>query len=201
MNTTNQDSFKEDLRQMAQEIVAAGRELKERIGALVVEVIEKHQLELDQLSGVVEEIVNGAGAALEKLAPEERAKRLSETFAGLEAAFTAVLNATTDALKKHHRYADEELTKLTKHLEGLEDTLAQSISALGEQTESEMNSCLNELQEHAEKFLKHIRPPLEAALQAAKETPSVLAKEATAAAMTALADVLQSVNGLFGTKK
>ena len=147
-----------------------GANVRERVREATVDVIRRRKLGLDDMAGVVNEVMTGAVAGLDNAMPASRESVLRQVVDGLSDAWAAAASATGDAVaearRRGRRFAKNDLAETAHDLRQLEgrftDTLSTFADRLGGQVRTELRSVVERMRSAG----TEIRPAAQSAARA-----------------------------------
>jgi len=191
--------------QQAESIAAEGADVRDRVRRLVVDTVHTRRLELDQLSEVSQQVLEGAAKGVKDATGQQQESILQQVIDGLADSYGGAANATREALddatQRGKQFTQEDLDRALRNLRALDerfirtvtDTTGAGYRALSDQAQS--------LIDHARRATETIRPSIESAVRSAMAHPTQLGSEAAQAGVEATRQtagrLLNAVAGLL----
>ena len=176
-------------------ILQEGREVQERVQALLVKTIEERSIPFRELEVLVGDLVEACLEGVKSLAPDMQQERLQMAFGGLEDALKASLYSASKAIEeakgRGEKFAEEELKDTVNDLETLDKLLAETLAKVFSRGGEELAETVQTLQQHGRRIAEGVKPAITETLSALKESPIDSGRELTGKFAEALAGVLQ----------
>ncbi len=192
-------------REQAEQIARQGRNVRDRIRRLFVEVVEKQKLDFEQMQKTARQVVDGAADGVRRAVPDDPEGVLRDVVHGLAdglgTATEATRSAFSNALDKGQRFTREEVDKTVKGLQNLEKQFVETVSTAAREVSDQVKTQASDLTATAKQAIADVRPSIESALKAARQDPVKLASESVKAGVEASRQtaglLAQTVSGLL----
>lgn len=182
----------------AKKIAAEGKDVRQRVRALVSRVAADGKKTLREVGDEAGEILRGAGEGVRKTGQEHRGEVLGEVIDGVAEGLSTAAKATKMAIKeaesRGQRFAEEDLRRSLDDLRSLERTFVDTVQGLATSARDSVWEEAKGAASHARRAGEAMRPSIDEAIQAATEHPVKLAGEAASAGV---AVTRQAVGSLF----
>lgn len=191
--------------EQAQRIAASGEAVRDRVRQLVVETVQQRHLELDQLSTVAQQVLEGAAQGVKDTAQRDQQSVLKAVVDGVADSYSGAANATRqaldDAAERGKHFADDDLKRALRNLRALDERFIRTVTEATGAGYHALSDQAQSLIDHAKQAAESMRPSIESALKAAKDHPTQLGGEAAAAGVEATRQtagrLLNAVAGLL----
>jgi hypothetical protein len=191
--------------QEAEHIAAEGENVRDRVRQLVVDTVQQRRLELDQLSDVTQQVLQGAAKGVDDTTKEQQDSTLRAVIDGLADAYGGAADATRqaidDATDRGKHFAQDDLARAWRNLRALDERFLRTITDTTGAGYHALTGQAQSLIDHARSATDGIRPPVESALRAVKDHPVQLGEEAAKAGVEATKQtagrLLNAVAGLL----
>jgi hypothetical protein len=185
----NASSLYEDIQKEVQACVASGKQIRERVAALVAQAVLKAQEQADGARKLVAAVTDGALEGVAKEVRERKAERLMQVVEGvgdgLEAAASAARLTLSEAAGRGQQFAREDLKRMRYQLDLVQNMIAILASETGKRWSEELSAQYHEIKAHCQRTSERVKPSFEAALKALKADPAGVAREAGRTGMAA----------------
>ncbi len=199
-----------------QEVVESGRDVKERVQAIVVNLFRGAKDSNQNLRTAVQSIYETAADVVSRSAPQEPNSVLRGVIDGIASGVQTIAQSTQyaiqEATSRGQRFAGEDLDYAAKNLNAAADVLVDTVRYASERLGAELGTGVRELKTHAERAAEAARPAIAATLDAIARHPVQTAQEAasttvrggrlaTGALLGALSGVLASAAEMLDPDK
>jgi Family of unknown function (DUF6781) len=183
-------------------IVTQGNDLRKKISKVVMDSAEKVPTGKKGLMDLSRSVMDGAVAALDKSVSHDPDSVLRQVIDGLgdglSTAALATRLAMEEARAEEKRFADEDLTKMTKDLRTVGELFVNTVSDAASRFKSITESEMSSLRRHAEKTMKRLLPSINSALVTIKEHPLQFGKESIEAGVNMTRQAFGSLFAAIG---
>jgi uncharacterized protein DUF6781 len=156
-------------------IVAEGRDVRNKVSEVVADGADKSPAREKGLIEISRSVLDGAVEALDKSVspdPESVLRQVIDGLGdGLSAAALATRLAMDEARAEEKRFADEDLSRMTKDLRAVRDRFVDAVSRASKSFQSKSRAEVEMLQRHAEQAMKRLVPSIDSALASISEHP------------------------------
>jgi hypothetical protein len=186
--TTNNTDPSAAVKAEAEEIVASGTEIRERLGEAVAQAAEKSQQSGQGLVGLVRAVMEGARDGLDRSVPANHDDVLRQVVDALgdgfcQAALAARL-AVEEAGSSGRQFAKEDLVRLRDDLQAIrslfQEAVARTLKGGRQMTASQLSGAC----EHAGRVKERMGGVIGAVLDAVRRDPILLGKESLLAGVS-----------------
>ncbi len=166
-------------------IVAQGQDVRNKVSEVVTDSADKSPVTRKGLIDLSRSVLDGAVAALDKAVSHDPDSVLRQVIDGLgdglSAAALATQLAMEEARAEEKRFAEEDLSRMTKDLRAVGDLFVDTVSQASSKFKSESRSEVEALRRHAEHTMKRLLPSINSALVTIEEHPLQFGKESVEA--------------------
>ena len=165
-----------------QEVVESGRDVKERVQAIFVNLFRGAKGSNESLRTAVQSVYETAADVVSRSAPQEPNSVLRGVIDGIASGVQTIAQSTQYAIQeataRGQRFAGEDLDYAAKNLNSAADVLVDTVRYASERLGSELGTGARELKTHAERAAETARPAIAATLDAIARHPVQTAQEA-----------------------
>ncbi len=192
-----------EIRERAEQIVEQADGVRRKTQDLVLDVVRSGEDAVRGLPAAVEEVIEGAGEGLKTIAEEQRAEVLRQVIDGISDGVGKTAEAFKLALEeasgRGRQFADEEVRGTVEDLKTIGSLLGDRLDQFVRHTARTMDEQVQDLARHARRAASDARPAIESAIDAAREHPLELgrdaAKVAGEAARLGVGSLLSAIGG------
>ncbi len=182
----------------AEQIVKKGESVRKHIRNTVVALVHQHKLDLEELSTISEEIMQGAVSGVKELDPKNRESTLRKVVDGIGDAVLEITKATENTLRnstsRGKSFARTQVKKTSTDLRKLQTRFVNVLSRVMDSAGKELSGQAASVKRHIQETAKTVQPSVESAMRAASEHPVQFASETANAAAKA---VPQATGAMF----
>lgn len=181
----------------AQTIALEGKEVRERISQLVLDVLGAKK-DLKATASTIREILEGAAKGVVNAGKDKQGEVLKEVLDGIGTGLGKTAQAAKltleEAAGKGETFASEDVSNLVSDLSTLEEMFVETTNSFVKDTATNAWKELADIKDHILRVAKDMKSPVEDAIEAAKKSPLKLSSDA---AKTGVSMARQATGSLF----
>lgn len=183
-------------------IVAKGKNLRAKVSEAVTNAADKAATNRAGLIDLSRSVLDGAVAALNNSASRDPDSILRQVIDGLGDGLSTTALATRLAMEEakaeQKRFAEEDLSTMTRDLRALGELFVGTISQAAGDFKSMTGTELSALRQHAEQTMKRLLPSINSALAIIQEHPLQFGRESIGAGVQLSRQALGSLFAAIG---
>ena len=187
--TGNEPGVRSGTGKQAEDIVAEGCEIRERIRNLMLDAVKTRKLELRELGDITGEVMEAAVKQVEDVLPKQRDSVLGQVVAGIGDAYAVAANATRlafeEARGRGESFAREDLDRALSDLTTIDSMFRETVMRVASSARGSASQELGDLKNHVERTITSISPSIADALRVAASHPVGFARDVAGAGLDA----------------
>lgn len=189
----------------ARDAVRDGEKIRERVRDATAQAIRDRKLTFRQLSGLVEEVLEGAAEGVKEAMPKSPSSVMRQVVEGLSDAVAAVASAGAGAARsakeRGAEFAKRVAPAASEHLHAANEELFKAVGAFAKKTSGEVRAELDDLVDRARRAAPKVRAGAKDALDATEgrflELTGEAARVGVTVARRAVGNLALAASGLM----